>query len=381
MIKQAVYVCVVAILLLYLALPPRNRVIYHYYSNSFPPSRAAKVTGLFDSVPIAFSVKTAMELGVFEFLDEKGGATANEVATASKASPRGTEILLNCLVGADFLQMDGNKYKLTGATEAHLLKRAGPDYLGGLLAIAINKQLVDGMAGLTEAVRNGGSQLPDPTDVVDHPFWTHFADSSREMSLEPGRFVASTVSGWAAHQGPMKVLDVAAGSGGYGYSFAKMYNGSTVDFLDGGDVLKTARANADSFGFTTPEQKKRFNYLPGDAFVLKIAEPETYDVILISHFYHHFNHSENIRLTKKMANLLKKDGRLVVQDFITEAKPSLWENPFPRLFSLLMLANTRQGQAFSVDDYHNFFTEAGLQAGSVVPHLYMPASVVIGIKK
>ena len=64
---------------------------------------------------------TAVDLEVFTHI-AGGNHTSEDIARASKSSCRGTEILLNSLVGLEFLTKSDSKYGLTPLSEKFLVK-------------------------------------------------------------------------------------------------------------------------------------------------------------------------------------------------------------------------------------------------------------------
>src|SRR4051812_23544419 len=76
-------------------------------------------------------IEAAVRLGVFDLLD-KGPRSLGEISTATRASERGLRILLNGLVGLEFLTRDPEgRFALTEETSAYLVS-SRTSYLGGL---------------------------------------------------------------------------------------------------------------------------------------------------------------------------------------------------------------------------------------------------------
>src|SRR5207302_449819 len=111
-----------------------------------------------------------IDLDVFTAVAD-GHQTAADVAARAGANPRGVRILLDYLVVAGFLVKRGDRYAPTPES-ATFLSRTSPEYLGGMAEFLLSPQITDSFAALTEAVRKGGTAVPqDGTVAPDHPVW------------------------------------------------------------------------------------------------------------------------------------------------------------------------------------------------------------------
>src|SRR6476620_11283969 len=75
------------------------------------------------------ALRAAIELDLFSHL-AAGRRTANELADACQAAPRGIRILADYLTILGFLHKQGDRYELAADARA-FLDRASPAYLGG----------------------------------------------------------------------------------------------------------------------------------------------------------------------------------------------------------------------------------------------------------
>jgi C-methyltransferase len=100
-----------------------------------------------------------------------------------------------------------------------------------------------------------------------------------------------------------------------------------------------------------------------------------YDLIIASHVFHHFSEQRCLELLRRLAEVLKPDGRLVIQDFVSGPQPA--QAPFPYLFSVRMLTWTREGQAHSLDTYRKLLQEAGFFEPAVHASQALPSQVLI----
>jgi Dimerisation domain len=76
-------------------------------------------------------LETAIRRRVFDVLDA-GPKTLKETAAATGTSERGLRIVMNALVGLDFLAKNGQQYALTPESEAFLVSTK-PGFQGGIV--------------------------------------------------------------------------------------------------------------------------------------------------------------------------------------------------------------------------------------------------------
>jgi len=168
-------------------------------------------------------------------------------------------------------------------------------------------------------------------------------------------------------QGPMKVLDIAAGHGLFGITIAQRNPRAEIVAVDWASVLAVATQNARAAGV-----QDRHHTLGGDAF--KVEFPKDIDVALVTNFLHHFNPATCTEFLAKISRALKPGGRVVVLEFVPN--PDRVTPPIPARFSLAMLANTPAGDAYTLDELTKQLTDAGFR--NVSTHaLPMPQLVLI----
>jgi C-methyltransferase len=111
-----------------------------------------------------------------------------------------------------------------------------PTYLGDAANIFAGPMLWNAFGNLTETVRAGGSLLEQHAEIPSHPFWETFARSSAALAFPAATALAEQLAPVANRDKPFRVLDVAAGSGIYGYTFLRSPN-VDVTFVDWPNVL------------------------------------------------------------------------------------------------------------------------------------------------
>lgn len=331
-----------------------------------PPSPAL----FFDTVNAyqkTAALRAAIQLDIFTQIAHKA-ISAKQLSEACDASVRGIEILCDYLVTIGFLRKVDGHYELTRDTE-FFLNRESPAYLGGALEFLHSPLITEPFDELAETVRHGRLKSSElGTLAPDHPVWVKFARAMAPLMMGPAMAVADLLN--LDDQKPVKILDVAASHGAYGISVASKSHFTELFGLDWAPVLEVAHENAEAAGLGD-----RFKTLAGSAFEVDIGND--YDVILIPNFLHHFNRSDCVRLLKKAAGALKTDGRVVVVDFVPN--PDRVSPPGIADFSLVMLATTPEGRAYTFPEYESMMIEAGLKNPRLHPLPPSLHSAVIGV--
>ena len=222
---------------------------------------------------------------------------------------------------------------------------------------------------LAEVVRAGRTTLPgDGTVEPDNPVWVQFAETMAPM-MGPmaGPLGAMVLDG---HEGPMHVLDIAAGHGLFGIEIAKQHKEARVTGLDWAPVLRVALKNAEKAGVHA-----RYTMLPGSAFEVDFGGP--YDAVLLTNFLHHFDVPTCVVLLKKVRGALRPGGRAATLEFVpNEDRVS---PPTPAAFALTMLASTPAGDAYTLSELTAMYTEAGFGNITGHPISMSPHTIVMGL--
>ncbi|WP_010587744.1 class I SAM-dependent methyltransferase [Schlesneria paludicola] len=313
-------------------------------------------------------LRTAIELDLFSAV-VSGGKTADEIATACKASPRGIRILADSLSIIGFLRKESDLYELT-EDSAIFLNRASPAYLGGALEFLLTPDIRGAFTQLTQAVRQGGTAISDEGTVShNNPVWVAFARAMGPVMHMPAQLLANLIV--ADAQQPLKVLDVAAGHGLFGITVAQRFVQANVTALDWPNVLEVATENARRAGVGN-----RHHLLAGSAFELDWGH--SYDIVLLTNFLHHFDEPTCQQIAEKTHRALKSGGRALTLEFIPNADRI--SPPATAPFALTMLATTARGDAYTFAEYDQIFTRAGFTKNEF--HALLPTNqqAVVSIK-
>jgi 2-polyprenyl-3-methyl-5-hydroxy-6-metoxy-1,4-benzoquinol methylase len=314
------------------------------------------------------ALKGAVELEIFTAVAE-GNTNPAAIAARCGASERGVRILCDYLTVAKFLTKADGAYGLSAESGAFLNKHSQA-YLGSIFGFLAHPTFYADFNDIAGTVRKGGSLAAGQGTVEpDNPLWVDFARCMAPMMGLPSEMLARMVS---PLEGPdCKVLDIAAGHGLYGIAVARHNPQAHIYPLDWAKVLEVARENAEKAGLAG-----RYHELPGSAFDVDFGTG--YSLVLITNFLHHFDPATNEAFLRKVRSALTPGGRAVVLEFIpNEDRVS---PPTPAMFSLIMLASTGSGDAYTFAEYQSMFANAGFGSTELRHLPPTPQQVIVAIK-
>jgi len=259
------------------------------------------------------AMKAALELEIFTAIAE-GNTTAATIAKRCGAAERGARTLCDFLTIHGFLTKEGAQYALAAhsALFAGTLERENPD-------------------------------------------WVKFAQAMMPLMHMPAETMAAELrKGGEAH----KVLDIAAGHGIFGISAAKQNPAAHIYAADWKNVLEVASKNARAMGVAD-----RYHLLPGSAFETDFGRG--YDLALITNFLHHFDPPTCITFMRKVYAALKPGGRAAIAELVPN--PDRVTPPTAAAFSMMMLATTPAGDAYTFADLEAISKGAGFARVELAP--------------
>src|SRR6266571_4386084 len=115
---------------------------------------------------------------VFTHLDA-GATTKHALAKRAGLSERGTQALLDGLVGLGFLELSDGSYR-NSPEASEFLVEGKPAYTGGY--VTFNFADMGRWAGMPEAVMTGAPVASDTADVTENPFWEQLVPAIAVLS-------------------------------------------------------------------------------------------------------------------------------------------------------------------------------------------------------
>jgi len=314
------------------------------------------------------ALRTAIELDLFTAIGA-GANSAAAVAAKTGASEKGARVLCDYMTIQGFLAKDQGKYALTQES-AIFLDRKSPACLASMAGFLGTERARNIFDSLTLAVRNGGSVWSEGDNTKPNDeFWVAFARSMGPLTVPSSEFISGLLG--AAEGKPAKVLDIAAGHGMYGITVARKNPKAEIVALDWPAVLQVARENAQKFGVAD-----RYSVREGSAFETDLGNG--YDFALLTNIFHHFDMPTCEKLMRRVHAALKPGGKAITLEFVPNEDRVT--PPTAAAFSLIMLANTDSGDAYTFAEYEKMFRNAGFAKTTLHPVPDMPQQVLVSEK-
>ncbi len=313
------------------------------------------------------AMKAGLDLEVFTHVAH-GDTSAEQLAAAKKTTPRAMRILCDALVVFGLLNKSAGRYSLPPAS-AMLLVKGSPAYMGGMAKIMANPVMWEAAGKLTEVVKAGHSLVEHPAEEAGNPFWEEFSRGSRQMAAMTAPILAEAAAE-ALGQSPGKILDIACGSGMYGFSALKRFPQARLVSVDWANVLKLCEPTAAQMGL-----KERVEFRPGDIFTDDLGAG--YDLVLAVNIYHHFSIAKCIELTRRLHAATAPGGTLMIVDFVPDDARE--KDRFALAFALTMLIWSQEGDTYTLPEYRRMMETAGYRdvALKVIPGP-RPTQAIIG---
>ena len=120
----------------------------------------------------------------------------------------------------------------------------------------------------------------------------------------------------------------------------------------------------------------RYRTIEGSAF--DAAFGTGYDVVLLTNFLHHFDVPANEKLLRKVHAALALGGRAVTLEFVPN--DDRVSPPTAAAFSLVMLAGTAGGDAYTFAEIEKMFRNAGFANSKLHEDPNSPERIVVSNK-
>jgi len=308
-------------------------------------------------------LEAAIRHHVFDALDS-GPKSLEAIHEATGASKRGLSAILNFLVGFDFLRKVGEKFVLAPESAAFLVSTK-PGFQGGLIRHT-SEQLLPIWLQLNEVVATGRPAKSVNQQGPGSELFQQFVSDIFPMSYN----VAQELARYLALSGPVRVLDLAAGSGVWGIALAQSAPEVRVTAIDWHGVIPVTQKTVGRFGLT-----ERFSYREGD--LLETDFGSGYNVATLGHILHSEGAERSKALLKKTFAAMAPGGTIAIAEFLVNAERT---GPLNGLtFAINMLVNTDCGDTFSFEEISEWLRNAGFkEARTLATH--GPSPLVLATK-
>ena len=174
------------------------------------------------------------------------------------------------------------------------------------------------------------------------------------MMALPAKLTAQLVDEPADQK--LKILDIAAGHGLYGLAFAERNPRAEIVAVDWPNVLEVAKENAQRAGVSD-----RYSTIAGSAFDVDYGIG--YDLVLLTNFLHHFDKATCETLLRKVHAALADGGRAITLEFVPN--DDRISPPEAAGFSMVMLASTPGGDAYTFSELEGMCSNAGFASSEI----------------
>jgi 3-hydroxy-5-methyl-1-naphthoate 3-O-methyltransferase len=292
-------------------------------------------------------VGAAVQHRVFDLLEQEP-KTAEQVASESGASVRGLRAVMNALIGLQLLTKDdAGRYALTPESAAFLV-RGKPQFLGALLG---DTRRLREWLEISHVVRSGKPASPVNQQQHGSEFFKSFVETLFGTNYPAAQSLAEGL-GIAGPDKPVRVLDLAAGSGVWGIALAQKSPRVTVTAVDWPGVLEVTKTVAERCGLL-----ERFQFIAGD--LLSADFGSGHNIATLGHILHTEGATRSQALLKKTFSALAPGGTIAIADFLVNEDRT--GPPMSLIFAVNMLVHTEEGDTFSFGEIGGWLREAGFE--------------------
>jgi ubiquinone/menaquinone biosynthesis C-methylase UbiE len=292
-------------------------------------------------------LEAAIRHHVFDVLDS-GPKDIWEVQKATGASARGLTAIMDALVGLNFLSKDEqNRFALTPESSTFLVTTK-PTFFGGMIKHC-SEQLIPRWLNLNEVVATGKPVTPVNEEKSGGEFFHEFVLDIFPMSYGAAQALAAHMN-YGSSGDPVRILDLAAGSGVWGIAQAQSSPRVRVTAVDWPEVIDVTKKTAAKFGLSD-----RFSFIEGD--LLDVSFGSGHNVATLGHILHSEGETRSRKLLAKTFAALASGGTIAVQEFLVNKERTGPVNGL--FFAVNMIVNTQEGNTWSFEEIGAWLEEAG----------------------
>lgn len=294
---------------------------------------------------LARTVMVATKLGIFEAL-APGPLPAGEVAARCGTHPGPSTKLLNALVGAGYLRVEGEYYVLAPVTRKWLLRESPQSLHDNLLFRFMEWDIVTNY----EEFMRTGTPLDVHESIASAEQWNLYQRGMRSLAAISGQEVARRTP---IPNSARDMLDIGGSHGHNSVVLCRRHPGLRAVILD----LPEAVAQAAPI-LAEEKMGNRVVHRAGNALTDDLGS-EAWDVIFAAQLVHHFDDATNRELARRVARALRPGGVFVIQETIRPASPTQGGQTGALLD--LYFALTSQAGTWSYAEMANWQAQAGLK--------------------
>lgn len=297
-----------------------------------------------------------------------------QLRSSLQLQPRPFNVLITALKAMGLLFEENGRIAPTPLASEHLLHN-GNFSITNYIGLAATSPDVEGMVERLKTNTPYGLE----TDESGAAFIYRDGMPSAMEQVELARHFTLSLAGRAKNVAPIlagrfrlhdakTLLDIGGGSGIYAIAYLARNHNLRAIVMDRPEVLAVAAEFAEQYGVSD-----RLELLEGDMFA---DEFPTADVMLLSNILHDWDVPECEELIRKSVRSLPQRGRLLIHDvFLNDHH----DGPLPIALYSAALFSLTQGRAYSVKEYSDWLTSAGLSVSGPIETL-VHCGVLCGTK-
>jgi ubiquinone/menaquinone biosynthesis C-methylase UbiE len=291
-------------------------------------------------------IDAAVRHGYFDALSLRP-MTAVELATATETSERGALAILEALLGIGLLARNREgRFVLTPESEQYLVS-GKPGFLGAFFKHQ-SKQIIPRWLSLDEVVKTGRPAMEVNDESQGPEFFQAFVESLFALGFPAATTLARSLN--YPLEAPLKILDIAAGSGVWGIGVAKTYPNASVVAVDWEGVLPVTRRVAERNGVA-----ERLTCIAGDICEADLGTG--YDLATLGHILHSEGEARSRLLLQRVYSALRPGGTIAIQEFLVNRERT--DPAQGLLFAVNMLVMTREGSTYSFEEIARWLSDVG----------------------
>jgi ubiquinone/menaquinone biosynthesis C-methylase UbiE len=294
-------------------------------------------------------IGAAVNNRVFDTLED-GAKTVDQVGNQTGASQRGLRAIMNALVGLELLKKHRReRYSLTPESAAFLVSNK-PGSLAGFFAMNATHLIPDWLQ-LSEVVRTGAPAIALNQEARGPEFFSVLVENIIPMSYPAATKLGQSL-GLAKTKVPVRVLDVASGSGVWGIALAQQSPQVEVTAVDWSEMIPTTKRITQKFGVAG-----QFGYVSGD--MLEADFGRDHDIATLGHILHTEGKERSRALLRRVFRALKPGGTIAIAEWLVDDKRTGPLNGL--IFAVNMLVHSEHGDSFSFKEIKSWLEEAGFK--------------------
>ncbi|GMA97943.1 methyltransferase [Pelosinus sp. IPA-1] len=274
----------------------------------------------------------ALKMGIFDALRDKA-TSLEELASNLSMDHRALWTVMEALISLGYVNRNGETLKVTMEANDLFFNEDSENYLGNSLIHTFN--VIKAWTHLPEILKSGQPYKYERDQQDIKGFMSAMKKTAKEIAQQ---LVTISLDGLPEKA---RVLDLGGGPLNYARPFAAA--GAEVTVQDIPEVCAIMEPTL------LPEENIKF--VPGD-FTEEVFSGQ-FNLIFLGNICHIYGEEENLLLFKRVHDSLQEGGRITILDFVRGVSPRA------ELFGVNMLANTKTGGTWTLDQYTDWLKAAG----------------------